>query len=81
MATRRVLVQPYQVTAAKLLVKIAERDGRTVSPAIQMIADAGRPAPVNSPGRTANGAPSAAGVALAAALRARASAGQAAPTD
>jgi len=41
MATRRVVVRPSQVTAAKLLVKIAEKDGRTVSPGVQRLADLG----------------------------------------
>jgi len=34
------MVRPYQVSAAKVLVKTAERTGRTVSPAVRKIADA-----------------------------------------
>lgn len=35
-----VVVRPYQVSAAKLFIKTAERTGRSISPAIRKIAEA-----------------------------------------
>ncbi len=40
MARKLVLVRPSQVSAAKLLIKSAERTGRTISPAVRKIAEA-----------------------------------------
>jgi hypothetical protein len=40
MASKLVVVRPYQVSAAKLLIKSAELTGRAVSPAVRKIADA-----------------------------------------
>lgn len=40
MANKLVVVRPYQVSAAKLLIASAERTGRTVSPAVRKIAEA-----------------------------------------
>jgi len=39
-ASKLVVVRPYQVSAAKLLIKSAELTGRTVSPAVRKIAEA-----------------------------------------
>lgn len=40
MASKLVVVRPYQVSAAKLLIMSAKRTGRTVSPAVRKIAEA-----------------------------------------
>lgn len=51
MATQGIPVLPSQVLAAKLLIKIAEKGGRPVSPKVRMIAEAsdGRRANSSSP--------------------------------
>ena len=49
MATQSIPVLPYQVRAAKLIMLIAEKDGRTVSPKIRMLAAAGRTPQSDSP--------------------------------